>query len=286
MKFLLNFRIYITFFVLISSGCMIPDSNHVEPNFHLLFHTESEGNQSSTNSLSFHLREVSIPPYLDDSRMTYKIDKSTLIYRDNDRWAEPIGEGIARVIALNLSNIWENLNFSAYPHRPKPNCLYEISITVLSFEKIGGDQVLADFIVDVYNQNKILKQFRKRIFHPIEKDGASNEVSSLSLVLGLMCDFISAEIDEMPMSILYRHKIKEVNFFDKSIHEVVQLMNENFLPDDHEFKFVVKNFPKASIAKFSLMMNDVSVFEASNRIAKKANLDFGIFGKELVFSGN
>jgi hypothetical protein len=90
----------------------------------------------------------------------------------------------------------------------------------------------------------------------------------------------------MPMSILYRHKIKEVNFVDKSIHEVVQLMNENFLPDDHEFNFVVKNFPKASIAKISLMMNDVNVFEASKHIAKKANLDFGIFGKELVFSGN
>jgi hypothetical protein len=63
-------------------------------------------------------------------------------------------------------------------------------------------------------------------------------------------------------------------------------MNQNFLPDDQEFNFVVKNFPKASIAKISLMMNDVNVFEASNRIAKKANLDFGIFGKELVFSVN
>ena len=124
------------------------------------------------------------------------------------------------------------------------------------------------------------------MFHPIDKDGASNEVSSLSLVLGLMCDFVSAEIDEMPMSILYRHKIKEVSFVDKSIHEVVQLMNENFLPDDHEFNFVVKNIPKASTAKISLMINDESVFEASNRIAKKANLDFGIFGNELVFSGN
>jgi len=265
---------------------MIPDSNHVEPNFHLLFHVESEGNQSSTNSLSFHLREVSIPPYLDDTRMTHRIDKSTLIYRDNERWAEPVGEGIARVSALNLSKIWDNLNFSAYPHRPKPNCLYEISLTILSFEKIGRDQVLADFIVDVYNQNKILKQFRKRIFHPIDKDGASNEVSSLSVVLGMMCNFISAEIDDMPTSILYRQKIKELKFVDKSIHEVVQSMNENFLPDGREFKFVVKNFPEASTAKISLMMNDVSVFEACNRIAKKANLTFGVSGEKLVFSGS
>ena len=286
MKFLLNFRIYITFFILISSGCMIPDSNHVEPNFHLLFHTESEGNQSSTNSPSFHIREVSIPPYLDDNRMTHRIDKSTLIYRDNERWAEPVGEGIARVSALNLSKIWDNLNFSAYPHRPKPNCLYEISLTILSFEKIGRDQVLADFIVDVYNQNKIIKQFRKRIFYPIDKDGASNEVSSLSVVLGMMCNFISAEIDDMPTSILYRQKIKELKFVDKSIHEVVQSMNENFLPDGREFKFVVKNFPEASTAKISLMMHDVSVFEACNRIAKKANLTFGVSGEKLVFSGN
>ena len=286
MKFLLIFRIYITFFILISPGCMIPDSNHVEPNFHLLFHIESEGNQSSSNSLSFHLREVSIPPYLDDNRMTHRIDKTTLIYEDNERWAEPVGEGIARVSALNLSKIWDSLNFSAYPHRPKPNCLYEISVTVLSFEKIGEDQVLADFIVDVYNKNKILNQFRKRIFHPIDKDGASNEVTSLSVVLGIMSNFISAEIDEMPTSILYRHKIKELKFVDKSIHEVVQSMNENFLPDGREYKFVVKNFPEVSTAKISLMMNNVSVFEACNRIAKKANLAFGVSGEELVFSGN
>ena len=286
MKFLLNFRIYITFFILISSGCMIPDSNHVEPNFHLLFHVESEGNQSSTNSLSFHLREVSIPPYLDDTRMTHRFDKSTLIYRENERWAEPVGEGIARVSALNLSKIWDNLNFSAYPHRPKPNCLYEISLTVLSFEKIGRDQVLADFIVDVYNQNKILKQFRKRIFHPIDKDGASNEVSSLSVVLGMMCNFISTEIEDMPTSILYRQKIKELKFVDKSIHEVVQSMNENFLPDGREFNFVVKNFPEASTAKISLMLSDVSILEACNRIAMLANLTFGVSGEELIFSGN
>jgi len=33
-------------------------------------------------------------------------------------------------------------------------------------------------------------------------------------------------------------------------------------------------------------LSDVSILEACNRIAKLANLTFGVSGEELIFSGN
>ena len=52
----------------IFTGCIIPESNHVEPNYHLLTSLSEDENESlHVPGLSFYVREVSIPPYLDDN---------------------------------------------------------------------------------------------------------------------------------------------------------------------------------------------------------------------------
>ena len=52
------------------TGCLIPESNHVEPRYHLLTALDFESNGSKyTKGISFHIREVNIPPYLEDNRV-------------------------------------------------------------------------------------------------------------------------------------------------------------------------------------------------------------------------
>ena len=62
-------------------GCIIPESNHVEPEYHLLVSLSSDDNETlHLPDLSFYVREVSIPPYLDDSRFARRENTSSLSY--------------------------------------------------------------------------------------------------------------------------------------------------------------------------------------------------------------
>ena len=50
------------------TGCLIPESNHVEPRYHLLTALDFESNGSKySKGISFHIREVNIP-LLEDNR--------------------------------------------------------------------------------------------------------------------------------------------------------------------------------------------------------------------------
>ena len=54
--------------ILSFTGCVIPESNHVEPEYHLLTSQLLETNDSlRIPDISFHVREVSLPPYLDET---------------------------------------------------------------------------------------------------------------------------------------------------------------------------------------------------------------------------
>ena len=68
-------------------------------------------------------------------------------------------------MALNIAQGLKTLNYSSYPHRPKPSCLYEFSITVLSFEKVNNNETKENSIVDIYNKNKIVKQLKLSHMH-------------------------------------------------------------------------------------------------------------------------
>ena len=81
------------------NGCLIPESNHVEPRYHLLTALDFESNGSKySKGISFHIREVNIPPYLEDNRVVSRASNSTVNYREHDRWAEP---------PARVSRVWQ-----------------------------------------------------------------------------------------------------------------------------------------------------------------------------------
>ena len=82
------FRILIFFFMLIAlSSCIVPESTHIKPTFHLLSKTIFDQNESSAifdqfkegnNSVvgfPFYLRQVEIPYYLQENRIVYRPTK-------------------------------------------------------------------------------------------------------------------------------------------------------------------------------------------------------------------
>ena len=131
-------------FLLFYTGCVIPESNHVEPDYYLLTETNIDQNKnSSTAELSFYLREIELPRYLKESRMIYRPTDHTIEFREHKRWGEPLEDGIARVLSLNIQNQVSKSHFTIFPNRRKDNLEWDISISFSSFEKVS-DQLVID----------------------------------------------------------------------------------------------------------------------------------------------
>ena len=128
--------------VLALAGCIMPESNHVEPDFYLLSNTVQDQNQSKINDdHSFYLREIELPEYLKDSRLVVRPTSHTIKFREVDRWGEPLEDGIARVLAMNLQDQFNDSRYSVFPNRRKEGLRWDLAVSFSSFERIVNDRV-------------------------------------------------------------------------------------------------------------------------------------------------
>ena len=128
--------------VLALASCIMPESNHVEPDFYLLSNTVQDQNQSKINDdHSFYLREIELPEYLKDSRLVVRPTSHTIKFRDIVRWGEPLEDGIARVLAMNLQDQFNDSRYSVFPNRRKEGLRWDLAVSFSSFERIVNDRV-------------------------------------------------------------------------------------------------------------------------------------------------
>ena len=128
--------------VLSLASCIMPESNHVEPDFYLLSNTVQDQNQSKINDdHSFYLREIELPEYLKDSRLVVRPTSHTIKFREVDRWGEPLEDGIARVLAMNLQDQFNDSRYSVFPNRRKEGLRWDLAVSFSSFERIVNDRV-------------------------------------------------------------------------------------------------------------------------------------------------
>jgi len=128
--------------VLALASCIMPESNHVEPDFYLLSNTVLDQNQSKINEdHSFYLREIELPEYLKDSRLVVRPTSHTIKFREVDRWGEPLEDGIARVLAMNLQDQFNDSRYSIFPNRRKDGLRWDLAVSFSSFERIANKRV-------------------------------------------------------------------------------------------------------------------------------------------------
>lgn len=146
------------------SSCIVPESTHVKPTFHLLSKTTFDQNQSTApNQLNegdnsqqghpFYLRQIELPYYLQENRVVNRPKQGEIEFRENDRWGEPLIEGIGRVVGLNLSQILNSPSYSVYPHRKKIGANWDISISIIRFENVSNNEVLLEASWEIFNMN-------------------------------------------------------------------------------------------------------------------------------------
>jgi uncharacterized lipoprotein YmbA len=132
------------FVIFLGHGCIIPESNHVAPDFYLLSDLALPAEQTPLDTeLTFYLREIELPRYLKEPRMVSRPSEHTIQFRESKRWGEPLEDGISRAVSLNIQNQVSKSQFSIFPNRRKDGLAWDLSISFSSFERIGQEVVVA-----------------------------------------------------------------------------------------------------------------------------------------------
>ena len=271
-------------------GCIIPESNHIEPEYHLLTSLSPDDNDTLyVPNLSFYVREVSIPPYLDDSRFARRQNSSSLAYEENHRWGEPLGEGISRVVGLNLSSILGSLSYSSYPSRVRSAATYEISISVLQFERVERFKVRVVAVVEIFHRNSLQYQFKVDELVSFQGSKVENETRALSVALDQISGVISSKIFELPLSQCLLIKIKEVDYTNASLNQVVKDLSAHFRSNTNSNQRIDNlirlgsGFDDSSTTKISIVDQDIALLDLIKQIQRKTDTTLKFSSTEIIF---
>jgi len=172
------------FVILLGPSCIIPESNHIAPDFYLLSELALPVDQTPIDAeLSFYLREIELPRYLKEPRMVVRPSDHMIQFRESKRWGEPLEDGISRAVSLNIQNQVSNSLFSIFPNRRKEGLAWDFSLSFSSFEVIGEQVVVvAKWEAKKDGTELVTGSFvRKTEMH--ESDSVEDEISALNYAL-------------------------------------------------------------------------------------------------------
>jgi uncharacterized protein len=141
---------------------------------------------------------IHLPGYLEQDEILTRISESGFTLSDTDRWAEPLEDNIARVLARNLSTLLHTDQLTLHPWPAPQLPTYQLEIEMLAFEAdTAGTAHLAAhwFLRDVAKRQTIAE---KEVRLTTTAAGRSTEqsVASLSKALGDFSGEIAAAIRE------------------------------------------------------------------------------------------
>jgi uncharacterized lipoprotein YmbA len=94
---------------------------------------EAPSEQAQTGP-SVSVGPVRVAAYLDRQHIVTRADGGELLLAEFDRWAEPLGEGISRVLAENLSRLLSSEQVYGRSFRPSGSVDFRVAVSVLAFE--------------------------------------------------------------------------------------------------------------------------------------------------------
>ncbi len=130
--------------LLFSGGCQIvPDAQPDPTEFYVLTYPGNpSASAGSVDGVTLGLHEIRLPVYLGDSRaMVVRDAGNRITYRDFERWAEPLDEGIERILRIGLTQSPGVARVLTLPFPAGIDRDYDLQVTVLTSEGLERDDL-------------------------------------------------------------------------------------------------------------------------------------------------
>jgi uncharacterized lipoprotein YmbA len=85
---------------------------------------------------------VTLPPYLDRPQIVTRASRAKLNLGEFDQWAAALQDGVARVLAENLSLLIPTDRVVLHPWPRQTAIDYQVTVEVIQFDKTMGDEVV------------------------------------------------------------------------------------------------------------------------------------------------
>ena len=111
---------------------------------------------------------IKIPDYLRRSGIVYSGGGNQLIITELQRWAEPLDEGIKRVLAINLARQLQTDNLRLFPWQLDDMPDYTVEVVVLELDTRANQAVLVtDWVVKHAATGRSVTRDITRLQHPL-----------------------------------------------------------------------------------------------------------------------
>ena len=110
--------------------------------------TPGNGSLGSEQQPSVGVGPVEIPEFLNRSALVYTRGKNQLIIAGTELWAEPLADGVNRVLGLNLAQLLNTQNISYFPWDSRHAPDYGIRVSILDMDADEQQAILvADWVL-------------------------------------------------------------------------------------------------------------------------------------------
>ncbi len=144
------------------AGCGSSPSN----NYYVLSAHEVPAPSGAAPSLG--VGPISIPEYLGRQNMVYNRVENTLQVANLDIWAEPLGDGIQRVLVLNLTGLLNTQDVRLFPWRLERAPEFGVEVNLLQLDA---------------NENEALLTADWLVYRPANADSVNRRISRLQVPL-------------------------------------------------------------------------------------------------------
>ncbi len=193
--------ILVTFSLAILSGCV---GTSVQPRFYILstlstFST-NQGSAEATQAVSrgdlvIGIGPVILPAYLKRHQIVTRIDSNRLMLNEFHRWAEPLEEGIPRLLREYMSSCEPVSQIVSYPWSKSIKLDYQVRIEILRMDGVLGGNVVLDARWTILDHTKKVLFSQKALFSDQTEDsGFSAYVVAQSRLVAELSDKICSSL--------------------------------------------------------------------------------------------
>ena len=188
------------------SGCsVVPEASADLTRYYVLTNTQDDGQSTAVvdEGLKLGLKSVEVSRYLDKGSLVVLHGTNELVYNDYARWAEPISEGVGRIMRARLLDEPKvsRVFVDSFPFDQSRD--YDISINVTHCEGAingGAGEVRFAAVVEITTTGDDAQVIARTEFTAPLQSWGGRDYSELTQLLSesvaLLCDNLAASLTE------------------------------------------------------------------------------------------
>jgi uncharacterized lipoprotein YmbA len=149
--------------------------------------------QVNNESPSVGVGPIEIPQYLNRNSMVYHRQGNQVNIASFERWAEPLTDGLSRVVSLNLSALLNSQSVMLFPWPKQYAPEYGVSINVLELDTDGSQASLVAEWSTRRTEGELITRRLSRLTEPLN---SSDSASAIAAAYSRLLLSLSEEIAE------------------------------------------------------------------------------------------